>query len=65
MNDKKMIYNNIISELSMIIFENDDLSEKELYNLCKHHLYQSKYMSLSPCTHYFLIDQAFQIYYKM
>ena len=60
-----MSFNSIISELSIIIFENDNLRHGELYNLCKHHLYESKYKNIPPNTGYFLIDKAFQVYYKM
>lgn len=51
------------SELSMVIFENEDLSTHELLDLLR--AYIVEHFKVLPCHFEYIIDKAFEIYNKI
>ena len=51
------------SELSMIIFENENLSDYELLDLLREYIIE--HFKVLPCHFEYIIDKAFEIYNKI
>lgn len=60
-----MMLDLIASEISMIIFENDDLGYSKIVNLLSEYLENNYKDKLMPDDKGYIIDQAFLIYEKM
>ncbi len=60
-----MMLDLIASEISMIIFENDDLGYSKIVNLLSEYLENNYKDKLMPDDKAYIIDQAFLIYEKM
>ena len=54
----------IASELSMIIFENDYLSEYKITEKLEKYI-EENYSKLMPCDISYVIDKAYEIYGKI
>lgn len=51
------------SELSMVIFENENLSDYELLDLLREYIVE--HFKVLPCHFEYIIDKAFEIYNKI
>lgn len=53
------------SELSMFIFENDMISARSLYELVYNYVLDKWGDKISPDNRGYVIDRAYEIYYKI
>ena len=53
----------IISELSMVIFENDNLSDYKLLDLLREYIIE--HFDILPCHIDYVIDKAYEIYERI
>lgn len=58
-----MSFDLMASELSMIIFENENLSDYELLDLLREYIIE--HFKVLPCHFEYIIDKAFEIYNKI
>lgn len=58
-----MSFDLMASELSMIIFENENLSDYELLDLLREYIIE--HFKVLPCHIDYIIDKAFEIYNKI
>lgn len=59
-----MILDLIASVLSMIIFENDEKSVKDTIEILEN-VINEKYVGITPNDKAYIIDKAYEIYFKM
>lgn len=55
----------VISELSMIIFENDEISSYKLYELLENYIKNKWGKKIMPCNISYVINEAYKIYEKI
>ena len=55
----------IISEMSMFIFENDELNEISLFETAKDYLLNNWGDKILPCHIDYILDEAYKIYEKI
>ena len=55
----------IISEMSMFIFENDELDEISLFETAKQYLLDKWGDKILPCNRDYILDEAYKIYEKI
>ena len=55
----------VISELSMIIFENDEISSYKLYELLENYIKNKWGKKIMPCNISYVISEAYKIYEKI
>ena len=58
-----MSFDLMASELSMVIFENENLSDYELLDLLREYIIE--HFKVLPCHFEYIIDKAFEIYNKI
>lgn len=58
-----MSFDLMASELSMVIFENENLSDHELLDLLRDYIVE--HFHILPCHTQYVIDRAYEIYEKM
>jgi len=57
--------NLIISELSMFIYENDELDSISLFELARAYLIDKWGEKILPCNRDYILDEAYKIYEKI
>ena len=55
----------IISEMSMFIFENDELDEISLFETAKQYLLDKWGDKILPFNRYYILNEAYKIYEKI
>lgn len=58
-----MSFDLMASELSIVIFENENLSDYELLDLLREYIIE--HFKVLPCHFEYIIDKAFEIYNKI
>lgn len=56
---------NIISEMSIFLFENDELDEISLFETAKDYLLNNWGDKILPCHTDYILDEAYKIYEKI